>query len=498
MRAFRLPRFYGTDKIEAAVLFKQCTRACQLCVHSGENAIGQESGPVTSQQKLAEAKECTNPLTSLVCMIPNQGTIAPYQKALVCFRFSPRWYKSKRSFHTTEDSPPKQDFALFMYIQLVGTQTDSASPDSHRTQLEVALTGTALPILLQVSPSRGGELRRCPAEHPADAAFTLANQSEDGLPVLFSRSARSPTSMPDQSEVKLSQARELPFGNFDVQLEICILGEVADDRQDPLTRRLDVIHSPVASTRGITPLVANEVGLCTDTRFDELNERPVQPPLAALVAHTNARLHRQHAVSADEGSGGDGKRRKQARIAFPNESSRQPATVGAAPPCSPRVKRHNFVDPDYAYEDSEVERVRQHKQGYADSQRKRTENLIVSQRDRRLKRFENDRDMGMIPAMGMRPVKLGLEDLRPDTPPPEPPNKVFQLLSTKEIQDVKETAANQTAKDGLGAVPMSQKEKEECRMLLRPQELHQVVITPAPSISASSAFVPWSPPRADS
>uniref|UniRef100_A0A1I8GWP8 Calponin-homology (CH) domain-containing protein n=1 Tax=Macrostomum lignano TaxID=282301 RepID=A0A1I8GWP8_9PLAT len=59
---------------------------------------------------------------------------------------------------------------------------------------------------------------------------------------------------------------------------------------------------------------------------------------------------------------------------------------------------------------------------------------------------------------------------------PEPPNKVFQLLSTKEIQDVKETAANQTAKDGLGAVPMSQKEKEECRMLLRPQELHQTSI----------------------
>jgi len=66
-------------------------------------------------------KECTNSLTSLITMYPNQGTLEPYEKVPVLFRFSPRWNSPKQAFKKTLDPPLQQTFAIIIKIQIVGS-----------------------------------------------------------------------------------------------------------------------------------------------------------------------------------------------------------------------------------------------------------------------------------------------------------------------------------------------------------------------------------------
>lgn len=54
-------------------------------------------------------------------MFPNQGRIGPYQKIPVFFRFSPRWANPRQAFEVTLPAAPRQDFALFMHVQMVGS-----------------------------------------------------------------------------------------------------------------------------------------------------------------------------------------------------------------------------------------------------------------------------------------------------------------------------------------------------------------------------------------
>lgn len=89
--------------------------------------------------------------------------------------------------------------------------------------------------------------------------------------------------------------------------------------------------------------------------------------------------------------------------------------------CNPRTvvrrtKRHQFVDPDYAYEPEEAEAVRQHRNSYGTKLKESLENRRVSKRDRRLQKFENGLDLGMVPGSGANGHRLTQNDVHPDAP----------------------------------------------------------------------------------
>ena len=63
----------------------------------------------------------TNELTSMVTAIPSQGKLAHYQRAPVFFRFSPRYNSARQGWKGTATPPPRQDFALFMQIVVIGS-----------------------------------------------------------------------------------------------------------------------------------------------------------------------------------------------------------------------------------------------------------------------------------------------------------------------------------------------------------------------------------------
>ena len=61
-----------------------------------------------------------NDISSLVSLTPYEGTLNPYEKRLVYFKFSPRFEKASKGWKTGEQLPPRRDFALFMKIRMVG------------------------------------------------------------------------------------------------------------------------------------------------------------------------------------------------------------------------------------------------------------------------------------------------------------------------------------------------------------------------------------------
>ena len=63
-----------------------------------------------------------------------------------------RVYKPNQAFATTLDLPPKRDIAAFMYFELLGASPGLANIEHSKTKLEIAVAGTALPVILSLEP----------------------------------------------------------------------------------------------------------------------------------------------------------------------------------------------------------------------------------------------------------------------------------------------------------------------------------------------------------
>lgn len=83
------------------------------------------------------------PLDKLISAFPNNGTLKPFEKRPIFFRFCPQFADPRSGFVTTLKAPPRRDYAVFIYIELLG----------NHQRTELAITGTALPVLLRIDPN---------------------------------------------------------------------------------------------------------------------------------------------------------------------------------------------------------------------------------------------------------------------------------------------------------------------------------------------------------
>ncbi|PIK59125.1 hypothetical protein BSL78_03930 [Apostichopus japonicus] len=111
--------YYGTDKTQPAVLFNNSPDVVNFVTSLDEEAEGME------WDTFAKTKSCSSSLTSLMRALPNQGTLLPYEKVPIFFRFSPRYNNSRQGWKGTSTPPPRQDFALYMNIVTVGNSGGS-------------------------------------------------------------------------------------------------------------------------------------------------------------------------------------------------------------------------------------------------------------------------------------------------------------------------------------------------------------------------------------
>ena len=63
---------------------------------------------------------------------PTQGTLKPYEKRPVHFKFSPRGEKSSTGWAATEKPLPRRDYALFVHIDMVGSMNTFSNKSSHQ------------------------------------------------------------------------------------------------------------------------------------------------------------------------------------------------------------------------------------------------------------------------------------------------------------------------------------------------------------------------------
>jgi len=65
-----------------------------------------------------------------------------------------RAYPPKQAFATTLDIPPRRDIAAFMYFELLGASPGLSNIEHSKTKLEIAVAGTALPVILSIDPQK--------------------------------------------------------------------------------------------------------------------------------------------------------------------------------------------------------------------------------------------------------------------------------------------------------------------------------------------------------
>ena len=158
----------------------------QASLSTGEGTSGSGSGRGRARRTLNQIE--TNTLSSILAVIPSQGFLRPYEKRAIAFRFSPRCYRSGVGYKSLDmdANVPRHDYALFVHLQMVGNpqlmenqgeaaggpggngsgvsdertspelQKEPANAKSDRkisgvTDLEIAVTATALPVLLTLS-----------------------------------------------------------------------------------------------------------------------------------------------------------------------------------------------------------------------------------------------------------------------------------------------------------------------------------------------------------
>ncbi|XP_035825915.1 cilia- and flagella-associated protein 47 [Aplysia californica] len=507
--------YYGTDRTECAMLYNNGPEPVNFVAVVDEDAIAQELGidlTQTTTAALAEEGEDksrrghTNEITSLITAIPNQGILKPYQKVPIFFRFSPRWHASRQGWKSQVCPPPRKDFALFMRLQIIGSSNGFISDHENALKgnksnvegvyAEVALTGTALPILLNISPAAKFDFGECPVGEHADILCTIKNESNI-LPALFEfRRIAHFTAHPPNGKILPGQTQDVIFsfapkqaGSFKPEQLLDVLGQVADKR-NPTVSHAQVIYTlpvklmgksnPITVVpkpkfnKGLTPYISNEVGMFVETMYEDVKDDDLRNAVAGATKTKLHKLKHRGVRSADY------ERDIERKVAFPNDraqSIRPFDRKEGYQTLFTGTHRHNYIDPDYAYDDIDIEKRVKHRSGYVQNLHRMRERRLSKKQKKEFLVSNNSMDIGIKTAAGIFPKKLTQDEITPDPATPLPPNAEWKLLSTKELAEAEKVAVSKVC-DGLSAVPTTLEEKRDCKRWLTPQQLHQIIVGP--------------------
>ncbi|KAM9828926.1 cilia- and flagella-associated protein 47-like isoform 1-T1 [Syngnathus typhle] len=489
------PVYYGTSRVERVVLTNNGPQACDWVSLLKGSAAGTESGAnldkSTDFALLPKMQRC-NPTPRCPCpvvkCIPNQGRLGAYKKTTVTVRFSP-------VFHRLQVKPQgqasRQDYCLFLHLDSVRSQHGFAHQNG-KTTIELAVTGTGLPVDLHPSPSNKFDFPTCDVGQRVEHLCVLQNLCLH-LPIhfrfrklaLFGAQPSCGTIAPGlcQEIVLFFNARQQ--GTFQKCQKLDVLGYVArqkanDPSEDDAKLRLgsfytiplhlsaickiEKTHPSPKLNPGITPEVSNPTGLRPHVPSSELG-CCYGMARAAVVSARKTTFHMQDRKNgrrfADEEF-----------LALPNDR------ISSVRPASPYtqyrtiftgVQRYTYLDPDYSFTREEMEKKRLHKQRYTD--------FIGQLRQTRLQKIKTKLEeqadkFGIIPAQGLESPKLVLHDVKPN----QKSSSRLKYSSCSQPKS-KTPTARQVSMDS-HPIPATHQEMTDCDKTLTPQELYQVIIGP--------------------
>ncbi|XP_056157527.1 cilia and flagella-associated protein 47-like [Lampris incognitus] len=504
------PIYFGTTRVENVVLRNNGPQTCDWISLLQDTAAGTEVG--TDLQKSTDAamlatreKKCSltaqDPSQVLLCL-PNQGQLGPYDKVTLTIYFSPLckrpYEKRRRTF-----SVSRQDYSLFLLFELIGSK-HGFTHKKGSSGVELAVTGSGLPVSLVPSPSYSFNFLSCTRGQRVDLLCMLQNHCHQ-LPVNFhfrkkahfSTEPSTGTISPGQCQDVVLSFTPRQLGSFRVRQKLDILGDVSCRRTDDgdgelcrcsfhtITLYLSAIccaetaHPEPKLNPGITPAVTNPTGSQPHVRSGELAGCSSMVRAAVLcAAKTHLHKHGKQRNQTTEG---------EELVAFPNDRA---ASIRPASPHTQYrtiftgVGRYHYVDPDYSFTKEEEDQRRRHRQIYLDFiETLRQARLQNKERDQG--NVEDDMDIGIVPAQGLVSPQLLLSELQTNNTPeskscchshgtPQPAKNHCSL----DMKSVAVQTSNGQLREILSAVPSTRQEVADCSRTLTPQELYNVALSP--------------------
>ncbi|NXB02908.1 CFA47 protein, partial [Cnemophilus loriae] len=497
------PLYFGTSKTEKIHLYNESPECMDWVAVLEDNAIGGEMGTDLQGgtdavlQDLSLKNKDVDVSTLIVC-VPNQGTLLPYEKSLITLCFSPE--KFERDFEVN-DASLIQDYVLFVRFETVGKrggclQTLSggatATTRSHSRHVDLALMGSGFPVMLTFKPGTVINFKDCYLGEQTEVVCTMRNESEF-LPVTFSfRKTAHFNISPERGKLKKKSEKEVKIsfsprqiGTFEMKQIIDIIGTGVDKNNvDVLKTKsfhqisltlLGVCKSKRKSiiftiNPGLTPLVSNETGQFVVRGTGHLSDTA---PVAILKStQTRIHTHRKNRSCKDD-----------ALIAFPNDraASLRPSEWNKKyRTIFTKTERYYYIDPDFAYTDSERLLREENKKRYID--------FISSLRRRRLDKeaarqfyiYNNPVSIGIKPAEGLKSPDISIADV----PKEKQQQKMLPLddncmLTSRKLAAIVSKSTNKGVWSWLSPMPSSTQEKEDCSLTLTHKQLHQIFIGPS-------------------
>ncbi|XP_074785727.1 cilia- and flagella-associated protein 47 [Athene noctua] len=498
------PVYFGSSKTEQISLYNESPECMDWVAVLEDNAIGGEMG--TDLQRSTDAvlqdlslKNRTTDVdvSTLILCIPNQGTLLPYEKSVVTLCFSPK--KFKRDFLVISHSL-QQDYVLFLRFEAVGNKdgylqafSDGATSITmnHSHHVELALTGTGLPVMLTFNPGPVIKFMDCFLGEQTQVVCTLRNESES-LPATFSfRKIAHFNISPDKGKITKKSTKDVIFsfsphqiGTFKVKQVVDIIGTGLEKNNLQVLkmsfhqiylRFIGVCKSKRKNilfkiNPGITPIISNATGQFVADGTEQCTDlAPV-----AMLKSTQTQIH-THRINRN--CDGD------ALIAFPNDraASIRPSELNKKyRTIFTKTERYNYIDPEFSYTDCERLSKEAHKEYYT--------NLISSLRQHRLQKeatrqfsvYNNSVSIGLKPAEGLMSPKISITDFHKEKSQFRMlPLDENSLLTSRKLAALGSKSSIKEIWSGLNVMPSSTQEKEDCSLTLTSKQLHQLLIGPS-------------------
>ncbi|NXM79970.1 CFA47 protein, partial [Oenanthe oenanthe] len=491
------PLYFGTSKTEQIHLYNESPESMDWVAVLEENAIGGEMG--TDLQGSTDAvlhdlslKNKDVDVCSLVLCVPDQGTLLPYEKTLITLCFSPE--KFERDFEVNNTSLI-QDYVLFLSFETVGKRGDCLQnlSGNNSRQVDLALMGSGFPVLLTFKPGTVINFKDCYLGEKAQVVCTMKNESKF-LPVMFRfRKTAHFSVSPGRGKLKKKSEKEVmisfsphQIGTFEMKQIIDIIGTGVDKSNvDVLKTCTKSFHQICLTLRGVckskrksvvftvnpglTPLISNATGQFVVRGTGQLSDTA---PVAILKSsQTQIHTHQKNRNCKDN-----------ALTAFPNDraASLRPSEWNKKyRTIFTKTERYNYVDPEFAYTDSERLLREENKKHYVD--------FISHLRQRRLEKEalrqfyirNNPVNIGIKPAEGLRSPNISISDFLKKPQPKMVPLDDNCMLSSRKLASIASKSTNKGVWSWLSPVPSSTQEKEDCKLTLTHKQLHQIFIGPS-------------------
>ncbi|XP_054915148.1 cilia- and flagella-associated protein 47-like [Poeciliopsis prolifica] len=467
------PVYFGASSEQKVVLKNNAPISCDWICLLMDKAAGVEAGAdlqaSTVTTLLERMKNCGSPMRSafwvLECM-PSQGRLQPNQTITVVVRFSP---KSRRRWRST--SPRRQDYCLFLLFDIVSCKHGFTQPTVD-SSVEVAVTGSGIPVALVPSPSDTFDFSHCALGQRSDLLCVLQNLCPQ-LPVRFRfRKLAHFTAQPPAGTIPPGQCQDVVLtfnarqqGIFQVRQKVDILGWVAS-QENGCSTEVRCFHTILLHLSAICDSMKKPpqpklhsalkcpAGLRPCVRLKELD------PCSTLARIATAKLHKHRRemspiTDIDE------------FLAFPND---RPTSVRPASPHSQYrtiftgVRRHHYIDPAYAFTREDYELRQRNRQTYINFIRQRWHEKTGE----RQPQTGNDSILQVDTHNGLVPPDFNIRDLNSSKSSDMSSRLSIEITSNGDSQIF----------DTVNTVPSTWEQVEECQRTLTPLELYQVDITP--------------------